>query len=149
PAGRAARLMEVLSGYPLDALNTLRLSARAQWFAAPCTEAELIALLRDPRWQGLPRTVIGGGSNLVLAGDIEGLVVQPQLRGMQLRSPDGLVEVRAGEEWDAVVAWTLAAGLQGLENLSLIPGSCGAAPVQNIGAYGVELRDHLVSLDAV
>lgn len=141
--------MQVRAGCPLNTLNTLRLPARAEWLAEPDSEAALVALLRDTRWAGLPRTVIGGGSNLVLRGDINGLVIRPCLRGLATLSDDGLVEVCAGEEWDSVVARTLAAGWQGLENLSLIPGSCGAAPVQNIGAYGVELGDLLVSLDAV
>ncbi|AJD48404.1 UDP-N-acetylenolpyruvoylglucosamine reductase [Isoalcanivorax pacificus W11-5] len=141
--------MQVRPGCSLDTFNTLRLPARAEWLAEPASDAALVALLCDTRWAGLPRTVIGGGSNLVLRGDIDGLVIRPCLRGLATLSDDGLVEVGAGEEWDSVVARTLAAGWQGLENLSLIPGSCGAAPVQNIGAYGVELGDVLVSLDAV
>lgn len=141
--------MDVRAGCALDSFNTLRLPARAEWLAEPDSEQALVALLRDSRWAGMPRTVIGGGSNLVLQGDIDGLVIRPCLRGLTTLSDEGLVEVCAGEEWDSVVARTVSAGWQGLENLSLIPGSCGAAPVQNIGAYGVELGDLLVSLDAV
>ncbi|MCK0536480.1 UDP-N-acetylmuramate dehydrogenase [Alcanivorax quisquiliarum] len=140
--------MDVRADYPLDNLNTLRLPARAQWYAEPASTEALVALLREPRWRGVPRTVLGGGSNLVLAGDISGLVIRPMMRGLR-ELPGGLLEVQAGEEWDSVVARSIEAGWQGLENLSLIPGSAGAAPVQNIGAYGVELCHHLAGLEAV
>ncbi|HLR17964.1 MAG TPA: UDP-N-acetylmuramate dehydrogenase [Alcanivoracaceae bacterium] len=137
--------------YPLQTHNTLRLHSQAQWFAAPTTEAELLALLQEYAPQHAI-TVLGGGSNVVLAEYLPGLVVHPCLHGKQcLRQEAGKVwvAVSAGEEWDQVVAWTLAQGWQGLENLSLIPGHCGAAPVQNIGAYGVELADVLESVTAI
>ena len=144
--------MQVLPDCSLAHMNTLGLPARAELLAQPDSEAALQALLCDAAYAGLPRTVIGEGSNLVLAGDIPGLVIRPALRGIALLSEtqgQALVEVGAGENWDTFVAWTLAQGWQGLENLSLIPGACGAAPFQNIGAYGVELADLLVCLDAV
>ncbi len=136
----------------LSGLNTLRLPGRAEWFAAPRTDAALQALLGERRWKGLPRTAIGEGSNVLLLGDIPGLVIHPRLRGIRFLGQDGdhvVVEVAAGENWDRVVQHTLEQGWYGLENLSLIPGSAGAAPYQNIGAYGVELEDFLLSLDAV
>lgn len=136
----------------LTSRNTLGLPARAEWFALPEDEQTLIALLQDTRWRSLPRTVIGEGSNLVLTAEIPGLVLCPKIPGRRLLAEEGdqvLVEVGAGEHWDDVVAWSLSHGWQGLENLSLIPGACGAAPFQNIGAYGVELCDLLDSLDAV
>ena len=139
-------------GQDLSTLNTLHLPARAELFAAPATDAALQALLVNRRYQGLPRTVLGEGSNVVLADDIPGLVIHPALRGLRCLADEGdtvIIEVGAGENWDAVVERTLAHGWYGLENLSLIPGSAGAAPYQNIGAYGVELEQFLVSLDAV
>lgn len=144
--------MKVTADHDLTAHNTLRLPARAQWWAQPASVAALQALVQDPAWQGLPRTVIGGGSNLVLEGTLPGLVIQPQLRGIRVEQDDGdglHVTVGAGEDWDHLVAYTVAQGWSGLENLSLIPGTVGAAPVQNIGAYGVELCERLVSLEAV
>lgn len=132
--------------------NTLRLPARAQWFAQPESDVELTALLQDARYQSLPRIVIGDGSNLLLRADLDALVIRPAMRGMHIVEEDDthvLIEVMAGENWDELVAETVRRGWQGLENLSLIPGAVGAAPYQNIGAYGVELADVFDSLAAL
>ena len=97
----------------------------------------------------LPRLVLGGGSNIVLTRDFPGLVLHMATQGIALKSEDAdacYVCAAAGEGWHQLVLWTLEQGLGGLENLSLIPGSVGAAPVQNIGAYGAELADFLHSL---
>ena len=136
---------------PLDALNTLRLPARAAWFAAVHDVDQLRAILDDPRIQGLPRLVLGGGSNLVLAGDFDGLVLQVAFKGRSRVQEDTdawYVRAGGGENWHDFVRWTLEMGWPGLENLSLIPGTVGAAPVQNIGAYGLELAEHFYSLRA-
>jgi len=96
--------------------------------------------------------VLGGGSNLVITGDVKPLVIKVEIPGRRLldESPRGwLVEAGAGENWHAFVQWTLEQGWPGLENMALIPGTVGAAPVQNIGAYGVELQDRFHSLDAI
>jgi UDP-N-acetylmuramate dehydrogenase len=114
--------------------------------------ADLPALLAAPEWAATPRFVLGGGSNLVLTGDFKALVLKVEIAGRRLLedTPRGwLVEAGAGENWHDFVAWTLAQGWPGLENLALIPGTVGASPVQNIGAYGVELQDRFHSLDAV
>lgn len=144
--------MKPLPDAPLDQLNTLRLPSRAQWLAQVDTEAELAALLADTRFHDQPRTVLGEGSNLVLADDLPGLVIRPRLRGIRVLDDDKdrvRVEIAAGEPWDPVVEHCLDQGWPGLENLSLIPGSTGAAPYQNIGAYGVELADRLESVRAL
>ena len=99
-----------------------------------------------------PPFLLGGGSNLLLTKDIESPVLQIALRGSRIVFDEGstvLVEAMAGEPWHAFVLWTLAQGLSGLENLSLIPGFVGAAPVQNVGAYGVETGDLLDSVTAI
>ena len=99
-----------------------------------------------------PPFLLGGGSNLLLTKDIESPVLQIALRGSRIVFDEGstvLVEAMAGEPWHAFVLWTLAQGLSGLENLSLIPGFVGAAPVQNVGAYGVETADTLDSVTAI
>jgi UDP-N-acetylmuramate dehydrogenase len=112
---------------------------------------QLRAILDDPRIQGLPRLVLGGGSNLVLAGDFDGLVLQVAFKGRSRVQEDAdawYIRAGGGENWHDFVRWTLEMGWPGLENLSLIPGTVGAAPVQNIGAYGLELAEHFYSLRA-
>ena len=135
----------------LRACNTLGIAARAAWYAEARSLAGLQALLGRPEWRAGPRLVLGCGSNLVLAGDFPGLVVRIALSGRALVETDDawLVRLGAGEIWHEVVLWTLAQGWPGLENLALIPGTCGAAPIQNIGAYGVELAERLESVEAL
>ncbi|WP_374244057.1 UDP-N-acetylmuramate dehydrogenase [Zoogloea sp.] len=135
----------------LDALNTLRLPARAAWFAAVESADALRAVLDDARVAGLPRFVLGGGSNLVLAGDFPGLVLKVAFHGRSRVQEDAdafYIRAGGGENWHDFVRWTLDMGWPGLENLSLIPGTVGAAPVQNIGAYGIEMAEHCYSLRA-
>lgn len=114
---------------------------------------------RPPSWRpcwpiplaALPRLVLGGGSNLLLTGDFDGLVLHMATSGREILPGGGehvLVRAQAGENWHAFVEWTLAQGLGGLENLALIPGTVGAAPIQNIGAYGLETKDVFHSLTA-
>lgn len=136
----------------LQSHNTLALAAKAERLSEPATLDALRDVLAEAKHQRWPVTVLGEGSNVVLAGDIPGLVIRPRLleKEVMLDKPDYvLVAVGAGVHFDDLVQWTLAQGWQGLENLSLIPGTVGAAPVQNIGAYGVELADVMVWLDAM
>ncbi|MEE4250137.1 MAG: UDP-N-acetylmuramate dehydrogenase [Alcanivoracaceae bacterium] len=131
--------------------NTLRLPAAARFYVALEDVTQLPALLADPLLREASLTVLGEGSNVVLREDLPGLALHPQMCGMRIvqwQGSSALVECQAGENWDGFVQWTLQQGLAGLENLSLIPGSVGAAPVQNIGAYGVELADRFDSLIA-
>lgn len=137
--------------YPLRELNTFGVRARARWFCRVRSAEDLAALSADPRLAGLPRLVLGGGSNLLLSGDFDGLVIKVEVPGLRELGESGdawNVEVGAGENWHATVERLLAMGRPGLENLALIPGSCGAAPVQNIGAYGLELAQRFDSLAA-
>ncbi len=148
--------MLVENNVALQPLNTFGIAARAQRLARVRSEADLAALMTSPDWvppsPTAPVFVLGGGSNLVITGDIKALVLKVDIPGKHLvqETPKGwLVEAGAGENWHDFVAWTLAQGWPGLENLALIPGSVGASPVQNIGAYGVELQDRFHSLDAI
>ena len=144
--------LEVRQDAPLDELNTFRVRARAHRLAvledAADIDAALDLLARSPR-----ALVLGEGSNVLFTGDFDGTVLRMALRGRSLlgSSTEGgtFVDAAAGENWHAFVQWTLAQGLAGLENLSLIPGTVGASPIQNIGAYGVEMRDRFDSLLAV
>lgn len=113
--------------------------------------AGLSALLMDSRFTAHPKWVLGGGSNIVLLNDLPGLVLLNQIRGIDVREQgdEVWITVGAGENWHDLVRFTAQSNWSGLENLSLIPGSVGAAPVQNIGAYGVELADVFQHLEAV
>lgn len=139
----------------LTLANTLRLPCKAEHFAAPATLAALRALLAQARQQGWPTTILGGGSNVLLPDHLPGLVVRPALdqwwlTAQQRYSKDHVfVHVGAGVNWHALVMATAERGLWGIENLALIPGSCGAAPVQNIGAYGAELADTLQAVQVM
>tara|TARA_B100000614_G_scaffold117029_1_gene105082 strand:- start:5971 stop:6981 length:1011 start_codon:yes stop_codon:yes gene_type:complete len=135
----------------LSGANTLALPARAERLARPDSEAALAEALAT-RGAGEPLFVLGQGSNIVLDGDLPGLTLIPSLTGVDYQEQGGdtaRVTVGAGVVWDTLVADTVARGWRGLENLSLIPGTAGAAPFQNIGAYGVELADVLESVDTL
>jgi UDP-N-acetylmuramate dehydrogenase len=137
--------------YPLHGWNSFGVEARARWFCRVRSTDDLAALTADPRFAGLPRLVLGGGSNLLLTRDFDGLVIKVEVPGLRELGEAGdawHVEVGAGENWHATVERLLTMGRPGLENLALIPGSCGAAPVQNIGAYGLELAQRFDSLAA-
>ena len=136
-----------LTDIDLLPFNTLALPGRAALFARIESPEQLTAAeLRQT-----PRFVLGGGSNLVLTGDFDGLVLHVAIPGRELAGEDGdawYVRAGAGENWHDFVQWTLAQGWPGLENLSLIPGTVGAAPIQNIGAYGLEAGERLHALTA-
>ena len=133
-------------GVSLKALSTFGVDARAAWFARVQSVADLQHLQDDARLRDLPRLLLGGGSNVLFVGDFAGLVIQPALRGVALcgqTEEDRLVQVGAGETWADLVEQLVREGRAGLENLALIPGWAGAAPIQNIGAYGLELAQRL------
>ncbi len=102
-------------------------------------------LFADPQWLQTKRLVLGGGSNMLLVNDFDGLVIRMNIRGIEHRinHDEVIVEAGGGEVWNDLVLFCVDHGYAGLENLSLIPGSVGASPIQNIGAYGVELKDVL------
>ena len=140
----------------LDARNTFGVAARAPLLievsdAAALPELFGYAMLRDG-----PALVLGGGSNLLFAGDPKGVVLALGAQKIEILERDGshadddvvIVRADAGVEWHTLVLWTLGHGLAGLENLALIPGTVGAAPIQNIGAYGVEVREHIHVVEA-
>ena len=141
----------ILEKVSLQPYNSLALPAVAEFFCAVQTSAELLAALEFARSRDLPVIPLGGGSNIVLAGDITGLVLRIDIKAVSHRVLGELVEVTfaAGENWHDQVLHCLEQGWYGLENLSLIPGNMGAAAIQNIGAYGVELKDVFDSCEAL
>ena len=135
----------------LQSFNTFGLPARARRYLRVTDPAQLDSLLADAATAGLPRFVLGGGSNVLLTRDVEALVLHMAIPGREIAGEENgavLVRAGAGENWHGFVEFTLAQGLGGLENLSLIPGTVGAAPIQNIGAYGLEIKDVFHSLTA-
>src|SRR5476649_643945 len=143
---------QLLSDYPLLAHNTFGFDVRAKHAIRLTDEAQILALARDAGLNGLPQLVLGGGSNVVLTRNFDGVALLVELRGRHVIREDHdavFVEAAAGEPWHEFVAWTLSQGLPGLENLALIPGTVGAAPIQNIGAYGLEMCERFASLRAV
>ena len=146
-----ATVLPVQYDFPLQRFNTFGIEAKAKAYLSVTSAGMLTHVKNDPFLARLPRLVLGGGSNLLLTGDFPGLVLHMQMTGVQVVHEDAgaaYVKAAAGENWHGFVQWTLQQGFGGLENLSLIPGNVGAAPIQNIGAYGVELKDRFHALTA-
>ena len=144
--------MPIIPDYPLQSHNTLAVSATALYFASVTDEGELVEAVKFAAHRDLPLMVIGEGSNIVFADDFPGLVIKNNINGIDVieECEDySLVRAGAGVIWQDLVKMTLDFHLWGLENLTDIPGTVGAAPVQNIGAYGVELERFFVELRAL
>ncbi|WP_247232401.1 UDP-N-acetylmuramate dehydrogenase [Telluribacter sp. SYSU D00476] len=144
--------MQLLENVSLRPYNTFGLEAKARYFVEVTTADELRQLLQNPRWQQVPKWILGGGSNVLLTQDVDALVIRIAIKGMEVVKEDDehvYLRVGAGEVWHELVLHTVEAGYSGLENLSLIPGTVGAAPMQNIGAYGVEIKEVFEELEAV
>lgn len=144
--------MRIETAVNLRAWNTFGLPAIAQTLIHLDEEADVRRVVDHPEFGRAPKFVLGGGSNIVLARDVSAVVLKVAIGGIRLleaRDDAFIVEAGAGVPWHELVAWTIDQGLPGLENLALIPGTVGAAPVQNIGAYGLELQDRFESLDGV
>ena len=145
-------LPEIREKVDLTPHNTLAIGATARYFARVSNPEQVSATLAWAAERTLSVLILGGGSNLVLRADIDGLVMHLALPGRHWRDigPDtATLVLGAGENWHDAVLYAAGAGYRGIENLALIPGTCGAAPVQNIGAYGVELADTLECVTAV
>ena len=133
--------MQPISPFPLKSFNTFGLDAQAKMGFVLNNEAELDTLRGSTWWSdSQPRLLIGEGSNILFTADFDGLVIVNRLKGITVQETADawLLHVAAGENWPALIQWTLQHQMPGMENLALIPGTVGAAPVQNIGAYGVE-----------
>lgn len=136
----------------LKPFNTFGIDVKTRFFCEVNSIAELQELLQSPRWQQMPKMVLGTGSNILLTQDFPGLVIKINLRGIVKIAEDDQhvwVTVQAGENWHQFVLYCLEKQYAGVENLSLIPGTVGAAPMQNIGAYGVELNTVFEQLNAI
>lgn len=137
---------------PLQPHNTFGIVARARNMVRIKGVEDVHAILAHPEFGSEPKFVLGGGSNIVLTGDVKAVVLKVEVAGKKVLEDTPrytIVEFGAGENWHEAVTWSIEQGLGGLENLALIPGTVGASPVQNIGAYGIELQDRFESLDAI
>ena len=144
--------MKIIKNASLKGLNTFAVNANAKYLAEIHNLDDIESLLEWKTQNDLPCLLLGGGSNLLFKNDYEGLVAKICLSGKDIAEEDNnfrYVSVAGGENWHDFVRWCVNKDIAGLENLSLIPGTVGAAPIQNIGAYGVELADHFHSLQAV
>ena len=134
--------------FSLKPFNTFGVEAKAKYFVEVNTVQELIETLKLSHTQTLPLLFLGGGSNILFTKGFEGLAIQLNLKGISeelLNENEILVTAKAGENWHEFVMYCLNKNYGGLENLSLIPGNVGTSPMQNIGAYGTEIKDHFVS----
>ena len=143
--------MRIEQNFSLEKYNTFHLPVKTRWFMEYESEEDVQKILRDEYFQECLSTHIGQGSNLLFINDYNGIILHSAIRGMEVVSEDEAtvsLRVGAGEVWDEVVAYAVSKGWGGIENLSLIPGEVGAAAVQNIGAYGVEIKDVIESVEA-
>lgn len=144
-----AHTLPIQYDFSLRNHNTFGVEASAHAYLPISSAATLAEIRSDATLAAMPRLVLGGGSNILLTKDFPGLVLHMEIKGIEIVGEDDeatYVRAAAGENWHQLVQWTLQHNLSGLENLSLIPGSVGAAPIQNIGAYGIEIKDRFHSL---
>ncbi|MEQ6119744.1 UDP-N-acetylmuramate dehydrogenase [Reichenbachiella sp. MALMAid0571] len=137
---------------PLKPYNTFGIAVNASYFIEIHNVGELISILKDEQHKALPKLILGGGSNVLFTSDYQGLVIKNSIHGIERITEDNdsvVLKAGAGEVWHQLVLYAVDNGYGGIENLSLIPGTVGAAPMQNIGAYGVEIKDVFESLEAL
>jgi UDP-N-acetylmuramate dehydrogenase len=142
--------MEILNDFSLKNYNTFGIEAKAEQFVAAQSVPDLKTILEQNKSK--KKFILGGGSNMLLTKDIEALVIHIDLKGKKIIKEDDdfvWIESQAGENWHQFVLWAIDQNFGGLENMSLIPGNVGTTPVQNIGAYGTEMKDTFVSCEAI
>ena len=144
--------MDVMTNISLKQYTTMKLGGEARYMATADSPGDVVSLYRNARKENLPIFVLGGGSNVITHDEVfEGIVLLNKIKGFEVISETDEttdVKIGAGEVWDEVVEKAIELGLQGIEAMSGIPGTAGAAPVQNVGAYGQEIADTLISLEA-
>lgn len=142
--------MKIQEHVSLASFTTFMVQAHTRFFAEVTSLQDIIELVETDTWKNYEHCFLGGGSNVLFVSDYQGLVIVNQIQGLEIVSEDETsigIRVGAGENWHHLVLWSLDQNLWGIENLVLIPGTVGAAPVQNIGAYGVEVSDTITSVE--
>ncbi len=145
-------MQQIEKNIPLKPFNTFGIAVNANYFIEINDEIELISILKNDKYKALPKLILGRGSNVLFTSDYQGLVIKNAILGIETIAEDDdsvVLKVGAGEIWHQLVVYAVDKGYGGIENLSLIPGTVGAAPMQNIGAYGVEVKDVFESLEAL
>ena len=144
--------MNIIENYPLLKLNTFGIDIKAKYFTSINTINELIEVTKTNVFKDLELLILGGGSNILLTKDFDGLVILNNIKGKEIIDQNQqsiFLKIGAGENWHELVMYCVDNGWGGIENLSLIPGNTGTAPMQNIGAYGVEIKETFVELEAL
>lgn len=144
--------MVVQENFSLKAFNTFGIEAKARYYASFTNLSELSVILKDEQFRSVPKLILGGGSNILFTKDFDGLVLHNHIKGLEItlqNSEEAYITAGAGVLWHDLVLFAIDNQLSGMENLSLIPGTVGASPMQNIGAYGVEVKDTFHSLQAL
>lgn len=144
--------MKITENQSLLSLNTFGLDVKSKWYLDATNVSELQSVITDSRFRGIRKMILGGGSNVLFKTDFDGLIIHNTISGIEIISEDDnfvFVKSGAGVVWNDLVQFAIQRNFPGLENLSLIPGSVGASPIQNIGAYGVEIKKTFHELTAV
>lgn len=145
-------MLTISENYPLKQLNTFGIDASAKFFTEVSSTGDITEFFENNKLSSLPLFILGGGSNVLLTKNFEGIVMKINITGKNVIKEDenyAYIRTGAGENWHNLVLFCIEKGLGGIENLSLIPGCAGAAPMQNIGAYGAELKDVFYELEAL
>ena len=145
-------MSNILNNYSLKNYNTFGIASKAKYFASFSSEDQLAELLKDNICKTEPLFILGGGSNILLTQDFNGLVLANNIKGIEIiteNEKSTSIAVGAGEIWHDFVLWSIQQNLSGIENLALIPGLVGASPMQNIGAYGVEVKDVITKVSYI
>lgn len=145
-------MFEIKENFPLKKYNTFGIDVKARYFSMCPSKDELIQSINIHKKEKLPLMVLGGGSNVLFTQHFPGLIIQPALKGIEVVNENSRViqlKVGAGEDWDEFVEYCVDKGWGGIENLSLIPGNVGTCPIQNIGAYGVEVKDVITEVETL
>ncbi len=144
--------MEIKENYSLKPFNTFHIEVNARYFVEVNSANEVVSLISDDRFAPLSKLILGGGSNILFTKNFDGVAIKNNLKGIERVKEDSdfiWIKSGSGELWNALVMYCVKNNFGGIENLSLIPGTVGAAPMQNIGAYGVELKEVFEELEAV
>lgn len=144
--------MTLLENYSLKTSNTFGIEASARYYLELLSSADIEEFVHTKKWSTVPHLILGGGSNLLFTKNFDGIVLKNKLKGISLvkETPEHVfVKAQAGEIWHNFVLHCIQHNYAGVENLSLIPGCVGASPMQNIGAYGVEIKDVFHELEAI